>query len=141
MTRVIHTDLELYLCDRLRAELHALPNAVAQVAQVDNTEPLPGQVWPKFLIVVHDFGGADTSVLTGERDVGISVLGGTKENPKACNDLALIVHAIARDIADNEPGNPIAAVVSSGGPYPVTESQPYARRYIPITYAVAGRAF
>lgn len=139
MTRVIHADLEAYLVQRFRAELAARPEPYCQGVIVDNKEP-SGTTFPKRLLVVRDDGGADTELVTGERDVGLSVLAGTKENPKECVDLALMVHAIARDLAGLEPGNPIAAVTQSGGPYPVPEQQQRARRYIPITVSVVASA-
>lgn len=137
--RIIHSDLEGYLVQRFRTELAARPEPYCQNVTVDNKEP-SGTTFPLRLLVIRDGGGSDTELLVGERDVGLSVLAGTKENPKECIDLALMVHAIARDLAGLQPGNPIAAVLDSGGPYPVPEQQQRARRYIPITVAVVGRA-
>ena len=138
MVRVIHTDLELYLTARVRAELAARPEPYAQNVQIVNKEPDPGEPLPLRLVVIRDDGGPDTSVITAERAVGVSTLAGTRENPQECADLARLVHAIVRDVAGLEPGNPVAAVVESNGPIAVPEAQPRARRYSTFVMSVTG---
>jgi hypothetical protein len=135
---VVHADLEEFLCAWYREALAARPEDVCKDVEVDNSEPLPGTAFPEKLLVIHDFGGADTSVISAERDVGLSVLAGTKENPYEANQLARIVHALRTQIPSVDPGNPVAAVLRSNGPYPVEESQQRARRYISLTLSVVG---
>jgi hypothetical protein len=135
---VVHADLELFLTGWFRTALAARPEPVCQGVTVTNREPGPTETFPNRLLVIRDDGGADTSVLTAERDVGLSILAGTKENPKDANDLARIVHALRSQIPAVAPDNPVSAVLSSRGPFAVTESQPKARRYITLTLAVVG---
>jgi hypothetical protein len=130
---VAFDDLELFLTGWFRRALAARPEPVCRNVVVDTKESNA----PKQLIVRVD-GGADTSVITAERDVGLSVLAGTDENPKDANDLARIVHALRTQIPAVEPGNPVAAVLASNGPFPVAEAQPMARRYITLTLSVVG---
>jgi hypothetical protein len=135
---VAHDDLEMFLVNWYRAALADRPEEVCRDVEVGNSEPLPGAPFPKRLLVVRVDGGSDTSILTAERDVGLSVLAGTKEDPQDANGLARIVHALRTQIPAVAPGNPVAAVLRSSGPYPVPETQPRARRYIPLTLAVVG---
>lgn len=135
---VIHADLELFLVNWYRAALAARPEDVCQGVEVDNREP--SGVFPERLVVIRDDGGPDTSLLTGTRNVGVSVLAGDPENPKDAADLALIVHALRTQIPSVDPDNPVAAVLGSLGPYRVPESQPRARRYMTFTLSVVGKA-
>jgi hypothetical protein len=134
---VAHDDLELFLVGWYRQALTARPETVCRGVVVDNKEPT-GTTFPAKLLVIRNDGGPDTSILTAERDVGLSVLAGTKENPKDANDLARIVHALRNQIPAVEPGNPVSAVLASNGPFPVAEAQPRARRYITLTLSVVG---
>lgn len=134
---VIQADLELFLVGWYRRVLAARPEPVCQGVEVGNAEPADGE-FPARMLVIHDVSGADTSFLTAHRDVYLSVLAGTQENPKDANDLARIVHALRSQIPAVEPGNPVAAVVSSRGPIPVPEEQPRARRLVVVTFSVVG---
>lgn len=136
---VIHDDLELFLTGWYRDALAARPETVCRDVAVSNREPEPGQVFPARLLVIRDDGGPDTSLLTAERSVGLSVLAGTKANPRDANDLARIVHALRLAIPSVDPGNPVAAVLESNGPYAVVEDQPHARRYLTLTLSVVPR--
>lgn len=133
---VIHTDLELFLTTWYRAELAAWPDAIAHDVEVTNHEPSDDAPFPKKLLVIREDGGADDWFLTGERDVGLSILAGSKENPKDAKDLARIVHALRTRIPAVADGNPVTAVRASNGPYAVPESQPRARQYITLTLGV-----
>lgn len=136
---VIHDDLLLFLTSWYRAALAARPEPVCAAVVVTHREPTIGEFPAKALIIRTD-GGPDTSFLTGERDVGLSVLAGTQESPKEANDLAAIVHALRTQIPSPDPDNPVSAVLSSNGPYPVPEAQERARVYMNMTLAVLGRA-
>jgi hypothetical protein len=136
---VIQADIELFLTQWYRNALAERPEAVCADVEVTNREPGPNvDPFPAKLLVIRDDGGPDTSIITAERNVGLSVLAGTKENPKDANDLARIVHALRNQIPAVIAGNPVAAVIASNGPFPVAESQPRARRYITVTFAIAG---
>jgi hypothetical protein len=137
MTAVLHADLELWLCDRLRAELAARGHADVVVSNRERGANDPG-TGPQ--LVVRDNSGPSKSIISAERDVSFSVLAGTKDDPKPAMDLARLVTALAATFAGLEPGNPIAHVPEDGvnGPYWVPEDAPYARTLTTITYVVVG---
>lgn len=136
---VVHDDLELFLTAWYRVAVAARPETVCHDVQVDRVEPSPGQEFPAKLIVIRDDSGPETSFLTGERSVGVSILAGTKANPKDAKDLANIVYALRSQIPSGDPSNPVAAVIDSTSPVMVPESQERARVYFTLTLAVAGR--
>jgi len=138
---VAHSDLEQFLVGWYRAALAALAvtHPVCDGVTVSNREPSSGP-FPTKLLVIRNDGGPDTSLLTADRTVGLSVLAGTRENPKDAVDLALIVHALRNQIPAVAQGNPIAAVLESNGPYAVPEAQPRARQYLTLTFSVVATA-
>ncbi|QLD10893.1 hypothetical protein [Microbacterium oleivorans] len=136
---VIHTDLELFLTGWYRNALAARPEDVCRGVVVDNREQ-DGPDFPERSLIIRDDGGPDTSLLTGRRTVGLSVLAGSPENPQDAADLALIVHALRTQIPSIDPDNPVSRVRGSLGPYRVPESQPRARRYMAFTLDVVGKA-
>lgn len=130
---VIHSDLELFLTGFLRAELALRGHSGVYVG---NTFPTTtkGEA-----VVVRDDSGPDTSVLTKEPSIGITVLAGSDISAgKAATDLALLVHAIMRTASRVEPGNPVAAVLTSNGPYKVPDESGQPRRYMTFTLSVVG---
>lgn len=133
---VIVDDLELFLTGWYRARIAARPEPICQGVAVNRVEP---PTLPAKLVVIRDDGGADTSLLTGERSVGVSILAGTKANPKDAKDLAAIVYALRTQIPAVEEGNPVSALLDSTAPVMVAESQERARVYFTLTLAVAGR--
>jgi hypothetical protein len=135
---VIHADIVLFLTGWYRAFLDARDEECCRDVLVTDHEPLAGEDWPERLLVIRDDGGVDTSVLTAESSIGLTILAGTKENPTEADDLARIVHAARSQIPAVEPGNPVSAVLSSTRPVPVRETQPKARRYLSLTLAVVG---
>ncbi|WP_156459339.1 hypothetical protein [Microbacterium sp. Leaf436] len=135
---VIHADLVLFLVNWYRAALEARPEDVCRGVEVDNREPKGD--FPARLLVIRNDGGPDTSILTGRRNVGLSVIAGNEENPKDAEDLAAIVHALRTQIPSVDADNPVAAVLGSLGPYEVNESQPRARRYMTFSLSVVGKA-
>lgn len=138
---VLYDDLELFLTSWYRVALEARPEPVCADVEVVRVEPDgDASTWPKKLLVIRDDGATDSSFITAEASVGMTVLAGTKANPKDAKDLARIVHALAAQIPSGDPANPIAALLSRVSPVLVAESQPHARAYIPVTFAVAGRA-
>lgn len=133
---VVHDDLELFLTSWYRARILARPESVCAGVDVNRVEP---STLPKKLIVIRDDGGPETSILTGERSVGVTILAGTKSNPKDAKDLANIAYALRSQIASPDPLNPVAAVLDSTSPVMVPEAQERARVYFTLTLAVAGR--
>lgn len=136
---VIHDDLELFLTGWYRQALAARPEPVCAGVVVDRTEDTTDDP-PARQLIIRDDGATDTSFLTAEASIGLTVLAGTRENPKDAKDLARIVHALASQIPSGDPANPIAALLSRTTPVLVPENQPRARAYIAATFAIAGRA-
>lgn len=145
-SRVIFSDLELFLTDFIRDELAALAgNPYPEVFvsnrffEPDEDDPQPE---PPFQVIVRDDGGPDTSIITNQPSVGITVLGGDDPTQgKEATDLALVVKAIVKDSARVEPGNPVAAVLAATGPYKVTEESGRPRRYMTFELSVTGSPF
>ena len=133
---IAHADLEKFLCDWYRARLAARPEPICSGVQVDRAvfEPLPSK-----LVVIRDDGGPETSLLTGERSVGVSILAGTTAYPSAAKQLAQIVYALRSQIPSGDPSNPVAAVLDSTAPVMVPEAQERACVYFTLNLAVAGR--
>lgn len=138
MTAIIHDDLELWLTGWLRTQLVARTEPVCRNVKVDNKEPLPGNEWPARLVVVRDDGSSEVELHVDSASIGVTVYAGTKVLPKDANDLARIVRALIRDCARAEPGNPVAAVTASAGPFKVDDERPEACRYLTFELAVVG---
>jgi hypothetical protein len=134
---VIHDDLELYLTERLRDDLAARPEAYCGGFTVSNKWPDPIESRPDRLLVIRDDSGPSTSFITGDRSVGFTLL---LPDEQDANAAARMVLALATQVPGIEPGNPVATVRSTNGPYAVTEQAPGFRRYLTVTYGVAGRA-
>ncbi len=135
---VIQGDLVGYVIEKYRTLLHARSEPNCIEATVRDREPSPTDEWPPVLVVVRDDGGPDTSILTGERSVGISCILGTKEDWTPAMDLARIVHALRVELPGVGPDVPVSAVVDSSGPILVPEAEPQARAFVNLTLAVAG---
>jgi hypothetical protein len=139
--RVIHVDLQAFLIPWLAAQLDARTEEVCRDVSVRDTEPLAGRPVPDRMVIIRDDSGPTRTAVTAERSIGISVLAGTKESPEDAVDLALIVNALISGIARPEAGNPVAAVESMTGPFPVEEDLELARRYSTATLVVVGSPF
>lgn len=140
MTAIIHADLELWAVGWLANRLNARPEEVCSDVVVDNKEPGPDAPWPKRLVVLRDDGSTEDELNVDSATLGATVYAGTKVLPKDANDLARIVRAIIRDSAQVEPGNPVAAVVTSAGPFKVDDARPEAVRYLTFELKVVGSA-
>lgn len=140
MSRVLPADVVGWLIGFTRAELRAYQGRfpVAAGAVVRAKEPEPGEEFPDRLVVIDEATRVAGELIVDEVDIGVSVLAGTREHPQDARDLARLVHAIIRDSAGTQPGNPIAAVLASNGPYPVPEDAPRARRYSTHTLSTVG---
>lgn len=137
MADVIHADLELFLTGWLREALAARPEPVCAGVKVDNKEPLPTAQWPARLVVIRYDGSTQTSVVTDEASVGVTVFAGTQSLPKEANDLARIVRALIGGCAGRERDNPVADVETTG-PVAVADSGVRARRYFTASMKVVG---
>ena len=139
MSAVILPDLVEWLTGWLYRELEARSEPYARGVVVSNREPDVGSAnFPERLVVVGDSGSTDRDLLLSDASLRVSVLAGSKEAPKECVDLARLVHALVRDCARFEPGNPVVRVVASRGPMSVPEDHPRARRLSTFDIAVVG---
>jgi hypothetical protein len=136
---VAYDDHELFLVGWYRAALAGRPEPICDDVVVDRVEPGPNEEWPEKLLVIRDDGTTDTSFITGDLSVGLTVFAGSKENPKDAKDLARIVHALASQIPSGDPDNPIAVLRERNGPYMVPESQPRARVYSNLVLGTTAR--
>lgn len=144
--RVIHGDLEKFLTGRIRRELGEIPGQPYAGSFINNVfykpDPQAPRDPPPFQIIVRDDGGPRTGIVTKAPSVGVTVMGGddiTQGEP--VTELALIVCAIVEDCADMEPGNPVAAVPESNGPYKVPDPTGSPRRYMTFTFSVVGKEY
>ena len=132
-------DIELWATAYLRGRLSYLGHDV----EVSNKEPaaLDASSMTRPLVGVRDDSGAQTSVVTYDRSLGISVLSGTRQDDQGTGDLARLVMAVMSDdsVAEAD-GSPVAAVVRDGckGPYSVAETQDLHRKYMTVEYSVVG---
>lgn len=138
---VIYPDVDLFLTTWWRAQIDASPLPEMDGFEVDNKEPDPELPFPARLLVVRFDGITRTSFATGDTTVGLSILAGTKANPKDANDAALWVLAVAERLPSVEPGNPVTRLNSATGPFTVTEDQDRARRLVTLDLGLAGQAF
>lgn len=135
-TTVIFSDLELFLTGFVRAELLARGETGIYVG---NQFPSPAR--PK-TVVVRDDSGPDTSAVTMSPTIGVTVLAGDDPTQGTeASRLAQLVKAIIKGAARVEPGNPVAAVLATNGPYKVPEESGQPRRYMTFELSVVGSAF
>lgn len=135
---IAYDDLELFLVGWYRAALASRSEAYAQGVTVVRVEPKSDDFPTPMLVIRHD-GTTDTSFITGEASVGVTVLAGSKRNPKPATDLLRLVHALASQIPSPDPSNPVSALLGRTGPFLVPEDHDRARAYATLTLAVAGR--
>lgn len=139
MVRVLPPDVPMFLTGFIRRELALRPEPYCKGNYVSNKFAPTGPNEPvrERQVVVRDDGGPDTSVITSETAVGITILAATEAD---ANGLARMVKAIVRDCPGVEAGNPVAAVLASNGPYEVPEESAQHRRYMTFTFSVVGTA-
>lgn len=144
MPRVLHADIELFLTTFLRREVldPALVAKYPQLAGFEFTNREPDEdssTFPAKLVVVRLDSIDWTSLTTADATLGVSVLMGSVTSAYDSGVAARVIHAITRDCARVEVGNPVAAVTESNGPYAVPEDQPRARWYSTHTLSVVGQ--
>jgi len=131
---LVHADLEAFLVEWYRAKLIALAGTYPDVAgfEVDRVEPAADSAnFPDWLLVIRDDSGP-AELLTAERSIGFSVLGGNKQNPvraKRAADIILGLIWTVPGVDGGGPRNPVASVEDTNGPYLVPEDQDRARVY------------
>lgn len=136
MTRILPPDMELWLTGYLRAALEADGEDVEVDAKEPDELTTPLE---RPLIIVRDDSGARTEAITFDRQVGVSVLAGTRTDDREARRLARLVYAIATDTdVALAAGSPVAAVTGANGPYAVAEDQDVSRRYFTVSYSVVG---
>lgn len=133
---VVPADVELFLCSYLRTV--AADYSLLDGFEFGRSEPnVDAAVFPERLVIVRDDSGPWLSVVSQERSIGVSVLA---ETDKLAGDAARLLVALVRNCAAVAPGNPVAAVTESSGPYSVQEDQPRARYYATHTLVVVGES-
>lgn len=141
-TEVLPPDLELWATRYARQTLttRPLPEGVTGPVDVSNKEPADG-TFPAALVVFRDDGGGKTSIITGVRSMGVSVLAGTRLNDAPARDLARLLFGVFTDESLPLLGGtdcPVAAITDSFGPYTVAEAQDRTRVYFSVEYIVVG---
>lgn len=130
----------MFLTGALRGLLAARPEAVCSGVRVSNREwePPAGQPNakpPARQVIVRDDGIDDGELGTGDVTLGISVLAGTKDNPTDAKQLAAIVKAIVKRLADEAAG-PFTVMREFNGPYAVTEAAVWSRQYMTCSLGI-----
>jgi hypothetical protein len=140
--RIIEDDLELFLTGYLRRELPALPGGDYAGGFISNeyypADPDQPDADPDWQVIVRDDGGPRTGIITSTPSAGITVLGSDNASKDFISALARVVRALVEDCAAVQTGNPVAAVLSSNGPYRVPDPSGHARRYMTFTFSVVG---
>lgn len=129
-------DTELFLSSLLRTELKGIQNL-----QVDNKVPTDYRgEYP--IIVLRDDGGEQTSLLTYDRSIGVTLYWSKPQNIKPVRDLARKVYAILTDDNLADMDGPIAAINRDGcnGPYTVPDEQRAATQYLTVEYSTVGES-
>lgn len=138
-SRVVDADLVAFLTGFIRDELALLSEPVATGVFVSNKFP---ESMRSRAVVVRDDGGPSTSIITTAQTVGITVLAGDDWTQRQeASRLASLVKMIVKDSARLAPGNPIAAVLSSFGPYDVTEESGQPAQYFTVQFSVVGTPY
>lgn len=139
MAKVLFPSLEMWAVPALKSWLATRDEPFCQDVTVLNVEPPAGTPLKRRMVILRDDSGLSRSIVSAERSLSVSTLAGTKENPKDADDLSRYVHAFFADCAGMEPGNPVAAVTESFGPYAVPEAGTWARRLSTFDLVVVGR--
>jgi hypothetical protein len=140
---LVEGDLILYLVTKYRALLAGY-SELSYVTGVETAarEPSPDADEPPTypLVVFGDNGGDDTSFITSEADVRVSVLAGSKQNPKPAMDLAHLVRGLRSQLPGVGDDVPVAASLRATRPTLVPEDSDHARAYFLLTVAVGDHA-
>ena len=127
---VIHDDIELWACNRLRELILARIEPYTDNVFVSNTTPNPRR--DRMVIVRRDGGGRLDAVREAPR-LGINVWAKTEQD---ANNLGRLVAAL---LAASPDGDPVSKVTITGGPYAIPEQSPHFVRYITAELVSHGR--
>ncbi len=134
-----------FLADEIRAGITAaadpqLDMSKGWVADREWSPPAsnPNKTPPVWQVVIRDDGIDDGELVVGSWSGAISTLAGSVKNPSLSARLAKLVKSIVKATPRAEAGNPVAAVQSLLGPYPVEDPSTYARRYMAVVLTVVG---
>lgn len=93
------------------------------------------------LVVVRDDGGPQTSEVTFDRQLGVTVFAGSRDNPNVAQTVARRVYGLLTSpTVTTLPGSPVAAIIweSCNGPYLVNDRLDAGTCYMTIGYSVTG---
>lgn len=127
---VIHDDIELWACARLRAILATRSEPYAANVYVSNTTPTPRR---DRMVIIRRDGGGRLDVVREAPRLGINVWAKTEQD---ANDLGRLVAAL---LAASPDGNPVSRVTITGGPYAVADESTHEKRYITAELISKGR--
>lgn len=131
---VIHDDIELWACGRLRALLATRTETYAGNVYVSNTVPNPRR--DRMVIVRRDGGGRLDAVREAPRlGVRVFVKAGKNAEQEA-NNLGRLVAGL---LAASPDGDPVSRVTILGGPYAVPEESGVEQRYLTAELVSKGR--
>jgi len=129
----------MFLTGFIRAELALIGIPAVQGVFVSNAFPLTPKA--KF-VVVMDNGGPSTSIITTQTRLGVTVAAGDDPSQGAeAKELARLVKMIINDSARTDPGNPVAAVLNSTGPYRITEENGQPSYFLTFELVVVGQPY
>lgn len=134
MVRVLPPNVPMFLTGFVRGELAGRPESFCKDVFVSNKFDIRKPPSARQVVIRND-GGPDTSVITSEPSIGVTILAATEAD---ADNLAAMVKAFIRDSPGTQSDNPIAAVLASNGPYEVPEESMSHRRYMTFTPSVVG---
>ncbi|WP_336642337.1 hypothetical protein [Microbacterium sp. MMO-56] len=141
-TEVLPPDLEVWATGYARHILgtRALPAEISGEIHIGNKEPTVDP-FPPTAVLFRDDGGGRSSILTGTRSMGVSVLAGTRLYDVPARNLARMLFAVFTDESLpilGGPACPVVAITDFSGPYSVSETQDRTRMYFTVEYTVVG---
>lgn len=143
---VIHSDVELFLTEYIRARLAAIAADAANPRAALAGDVYVGHRFPEQrrakAVVVRDDGGPSTGLNTRDTRVGVTVLAGDDPSEgQEVTDLALLVQAVVAGCAAVDAGNPVAVVRGTTGPFKVRDDTGQPRRYFTADLGLTGDEF
>ncbi|MGL3804719.1 hypothetical protein ACSYDW_01340 [Paeniglutamicibacter sp. R2-26] len=139
MAKVLPPKPLRYLCHHIRTELTALADDRFPRVFVGGREPPAAAGHWDTAVVLRVDGSVRTSAVTREVTVGVRVRAGDDlDDPGPAEDLAGLVLAFLENVAGTQPGNPVAALVSSSGPFNATEPGTQPVQYFTISFSMVG---
>lgn len=132
---VIHDDIELWACNRLRELIAVRAESYTDNVYVSNTVPDPRR--ERMVIVRRDGGGRLDAVREAPR-LGINVW--MKDDGAASKQTAInLARMVAALLWASPDGDPVSRVTVTGGPYAVEEASTHHVFYITAELISKGR--